>query len=62
MGKRRLQRRGIAALRIVPSGEAPKPSRVSLQPSSMRNGSASELEELPEIPGGKITHLRSQKA
>lgn len=42
--------------------EAPEPSRVPLQPSSMRDGSVSELEELLETPGGKITHLRSHKA
>lgn len=42
--------------------EAPKPFHVFLQPSSMRDGSVSELEELPGTPGGKITHLQSHKA
>lgn len=61
-GKCRLQMWVTVAVRIVSICGGPK-ALMSLQPSSMRNGSISELRgELPETPGGKITHLPSQKA
>lgn len=36
--------------------------RGPLQPSPTSDGPLSELEELPEAPGGRTTHLRSHKA